>query len=306
MTGADDRIFDRAAAWHLAGQREDMDWDDFTAWLEADPRHRSAYEEIALADAALAEYRGELAGIGEVEKNGAAGKRRLWLGGALAASLAAVVAVSQITVPASQTIASGDEPRTVALENGSVVLGPHSRLTVTGRHGEQLALEGGAYFSVRHNPARTLVVRAGSLEIHDVGTVFDLQTGGDAVRLEVSEGQVDVRGEALGSPIGLIAGQQMLFDPAHHVAKVARVSPQDVGEWREDRLTYDAAPLSLVAADLARYAEVSVSVPPPLAARRFSGTLSIHDGDSAVRDLAQLMGLEISRRDGTYYLGKRR
>jgi len=52
--------------------------------------------------------------------------------------------------------------------------------------------------------------------------------------------------------------------------------------------------------DLARYAGVSVTVPSPLAGRRFSGTLSIRDGDSAVRDLAQLMGLALSR-DGSAY-----
>lgn len=306
MTGADNRIFDRAAAWHLAGERDDMDWDGFTAWLEADPRHRAAYEEIALADASLADYRGELASLGESGKTGATRKWSRWVGGALAASLAAVLVVSQFTGPAARTFTSGDTARTIALGSGSEAnLGPHSRLTIAGRHGEQLALEGGAYFSIRHDPARALIVRAGGLEIRDVGTRFDLQTGGDAVRVEVSEGQVEVRGEALGGPIGLIAGHRILFDPAHHLANVARVSPQDVGEWREGRLTFDASPLSLVAADLARYAGVSVSVPPPLAARRFSGTLSIHDGDSAVRDLAQLMGLELSRRDGAYHLGER-
>jgi transmembrane sensor len=307
MTGADDRIFDQAAAWHLAGESDEMDWDGFTAWLEADPRHRAAYEEIALADAALADHRSELASFAVPARTSGARKWPFWAGGALAASLAAVLVIPQLAPPAPRTFASGADPRTIALESGSqVVLGPHSRLTVAGRHGEQLALEGGGYFTVRHDPARSLTVSAGGLEIRDVGTRFDLQTGGGAVRVEVSEGQVEVRGEALGNPVGLAAGHRLLFDPAHRLAKVAPVSPQDVGEWREDRLTYDAAPLSLVAADLARYAGVSVSVPPPLAARRFSGTLSIHDGDSAVRDLAQLMGLDLSRRNGAYRLGERR
>ena len=39
--------------WHLASCRDDMDWDGFTLWLEADPRHRAHYDEITLTDAAL-------------------------------------------------------------------------------------------------------------------------------------------------------------------------------------------------------------------------------------------------------------
>lgn len=307
MTGADDTIFDQAAAWHLAGERDDMDWDGFTTWLEADPRHGAAYDEISLADAAVAYHRGELAPFAAPTEARSARKWPVWASGALAASLAAMLAVPQLIAPATQTFASGAEPLSVALGNGSqAILAPHSHLTVTGRNGGQLVLEGGAYFTVRHDPARALAVRVGDLEVRDVGTHFDLQATQGVVRIAVSQGQVEVRGEALSDPIPLAAGQRMVFDPTNHLAKVARISPQGVGEWRQDRLTYDAEPLSLVAADLARYAGVSISVPPPLAGRRFSGTLSIHDGDSAVRDLAQLMGLDLSGRAGVYRLGERR
>lgn len=307
MTGANDDIFDQAVAWHLASEREDMDWPGFTAWLEADPHHRAAYDEIALADAALADHRGELASLRAPEEATRARKWPLWAGGALAASLAAVLVAPQLTRPTTRTISSGSAPQTVALGDGSeVILGPHSQLTVAGRNEDRLALEGGGYFSIRHDPTRAFTVSVGGVEVRDLGTRFDLQTDGGAVRAEVSQGQVEVRGEALDAPVNLVAGQSILVDPRQRLAMVAKVAAQDVGEWREGRLTYDAAPLSLVAADLARYAGVSVSVPPPLAARRFSGTLSIHDGDSAVRDLAQLMGLDLSRRDSAYRLGERR
>jgi transmembrane sensor len=117
---------------------------------------------------------------------------------------------------------------------------------------------------------------------------------------------VELRGDALGQPIDLAAGRRILFDPARRLATVTPVSPEAVGEWRQGRLTFDAAPLSLVAADLARYASVSVAVPTSLANRRFSGTLSIQDGDTAVRDLAQLMGLELSGGRGSYRLAEAR
>ena len=44
------RIEEEAAAWQVASVNDDMDWDGFTRWLEADPRHRRAFDEAALAD----------------------------------------------------------------------------------------------------------------------------------------------------------------------------------------------------------------------------------------------------------------
>jgi hypothetical protein len=52
MTGQSYSI-DEAALWHVASARDDMDWDAFTLWLEADPDHRARFEEIAQADAVM-------------------------------------------------------------------------------------------------------------------------------------------------------------------------------------------------------------------------------------------------------------
>jgi len=312
MNGADERIFEQAADWHLASAGEHADWDAFTCWLEVEPRHRIAYEEIALADAALDDHRfepAEFANDADIVTSHprVARKWPLWTGGALAATLAAILVVPQLTNPTPRTFTSGDSMQAVTLDDGSqVVLGPHSQLTVAGRDGQQLALQGGAYFAIRHNPSREMTIAAGGLKIGDIGTRFEVQANGDAVRVEVSEGQVELTGDALDKAVELVAGRRMLFDPALNLATVAPVSGSDVGEWRQGRLSYDAAPLSLVAADLSRYAGISVTVPAPLGGRRFSGTLSIHDGDSAVRDLAQLMGLDVSRGAGAYRLGQRR
>jgi transmembrane sensor len=307
MTGAEERVIAEAAAWHVASGRDDMDWDEFTMWLAADPGHRAVYEEIALTDAALVSHRERLAPLvlelAEASPRPIRRKWPLWTGGAIAATLVAILAVPQFMVAQPETFATGAARQTIALGDGSsIVLAPHSRLTLSGRHKDQLALEGGAYFDIRHDPQRPLAIRAKELEIGDIGTRFEVQTNGRAVRVEVAQGQVEVRGDALGQPVELAAGRRILFDPAHGLATIAAVAASDVGEWREGRLSYDAAPLSLVASDLARYAGVAVAVPPALSGRRFSGTLSINDGNSAVRDLAQLMGLGLSRDAGAYRL----
>jgi transmembrane sensor len=305
MTGVNDQILQQAADWHVASERDDMDWDAFTSWLEADPSHRTAYEETALADAALVEHRVRLAPALQEAKVASLRRWPVWAGGAVAASLVALLAIPQMMTPEPRSFSSGAEARQIALSGGSqVVLAPHSRLTIAGRDGTELALEGGALFSIRHDPDRTLSIAASGLKIIDVGTRFEVQTGGDAVRVEVGEGEVELHGDALGKPVRLPAGRRMLFDPAHKLATLSRISARDVGEWREGRLSYDAAPLSLVVADLARYAGVTVTVPAPLAGRRFSGTLSIRNGETAVRDLAQLMGLAVSHSGSAYRLAQ--
>ena len=43
-------IHEEAARWFAAQDADDMDWDGFTAWLEADPRHRQAFDAVALLD----------------------------------------------------------------------------------------------------------------------------------------------------------------------------------------------------------------------------------------------------------------
>ena len=230
MTGADETIIAEATAWHLASEREAMDWSGFTAWLEADPRHRTVYDEVALTDAALEHHRDALAPLDE--DVAAAPRRRwpFWVGGALAASLAAVLVVPQLAAPAERTYATGATAQTIALADGSlVVLGPRSELTVAGRHGERLALRGGAYFEIRHVPDRAMAISAGGLQVTDIGTRFEIQSVGNSVRVEVAEGRLEVRGDALAAPVELTGGRRILFDPANRLATVGPISPQDVG-----------------------------------------------------------------------------
>lgn len=315
MTTQHDTIFERAIAWHLASERDDMDWDGFTAWLEADPRHAAAYDEIALSDAALADHADVLdeafadadrvpaAANDDAPLPSKAGLRRWvpWAGGALAASLVALAVTPQLGGPEAQTYTTTGGSQLVALEDGSQIeLAPHSKLTVDGPQQEKLALEGGAWFDIRHDPSRPMTITAGSIAISDIGTSFDIQASGDQVRVEVADGEVSVSGQALAQPVRLVAGRGFHYDGKAGTAQTRSVGQGDFGEWREGRLSYDNAPLALVAADLARYAGVEIKLAQGLDARRFSGTLALGDGKAAVQDLAQLMGLALVA-DGVGY-----
>lgn len=297
-----DRIIEEAATWHVASSDDAMDWDGFTAWLEADPRHRAAYDQIALTDAAVIDHRETLADVARppLAATTRSRPRLAWAGGAIAAALVAMIAVPQFLRDPATVFATAGASREIAFVDGThIVLAPHSRLEARERN-TRLALDGGAWFEVPHDPSRRMEITAGPITISDIGTEFDVQTSDATVRVAVAEGQVSASAAALDRPLIVATGQALAFDGQAGTATLRRVTPSTVGSWRSAQLSFTDAPLSLVVADLERYAGVHVAIPKSLRSRRFSGSLNIRDGPAAARDLAGLMGLAL-RRVGSGY-----
>lgn len=304
-----DGIMDEAAVWHARTASDAMDWAGFTAWLERDPRHRQAYDEIALADAILSHHAQSLNTEGTVAANPprvgkVAWGWRVWGRVAVAASLIATVAGPLIFGDPQATYTTGSAGQPVVLADGSrIMLAPHSRMTVDAKQ-TRIALDGGAYFSIRHDPGRALTVAAGGVEITDIGTAFDVQSDKEAVRIGVASGQIAVTSNLLEQPVTLRQGSALTFDAMRHTATVRKLATGEAGSWQSGRLTYVDAPLSLVVHDLRRYAGLSVTLAAGLEDRRFSGTLALGNGQSAVRDLAQLVGLELHAAGSGYRLDR--
>lgn len=297
----EDSVIEAAVAWHAGQMHDDFDWDGFTLWLEADPRHRLAFDEIASLDDAVEQYRDRIAPLlagDEVEQPQAAAARRSvrwrgWAGGAIAAALVAAVALPVVLRDAAidYHTATG-ETRVIALANGvHVQLASGSHLTVADRKAQEIKLAGAAWFDVSHDPARTLTIRAGPYRITDIGTKFDVSTATGGVKVAVAKGSLWVSEGGLVAPVQLKEGQHLLASPAIGVAEVSAVAPENVASWRKGRLIYQDVPLSLVAAEVSRYAGHKVVADPAVAARRFSGVLPIGDGSALVSNLAQFANL---------------
>lgn len=294
----DERLFDEALAWQGALEADDADWDGYTAWLEADPRHREAFDAVALTDRIVADHRYLLRDVLPVAADDPVPARRAprrWLTGAAAAAVAVAVALPMLTTAAADmTYATGAAPRHVALAGGIVVdLGPRSTLIAKAGDTSRLELTGGeAYFDVAHDPARTLAIQAGRYSISDIGTRFGINLSAGRVLVGVADGQVTVDPLGAASPVPVAAGQQFSAPlGADGRASVRDIATGDIGSWRQGRLSYGNAPLDVVAADISRYLEKTVDVDPALADRRFSGVLTIGDGSRLLPTLAQVMGL---------------
>lgn len=303
----DDGIMRQALAWHAAQQLGDADWDGFASWLESDQAHRSAYDAVALIDDAACRHRNLLAQIFPDQMAGGANAqplqggsrwRRWWpaIGLGVAAAMALVVAVPTFffdDAPAPVSYSTGPgQVRSIALADGShVELAAASRLVVSGRRQDDMRLDGAAYFSIVHDANRSLVIHAGDYDVRDIGTRFEVTTGNGVLKVAVAQGQLSVTSGALARAVRLRGGQRLLLAEQQGTAEVADVMARDVGAWREGRLVYQDAPLSLVSADISRYVGRPVVADPAIAARRFSGVLTIGDGSGLVGNLQQFMGL---------------
>ena len=298
-------IDEEAARWHLAQADDGMDWHGFTLWLEADPRHREAYQAIAMLDARIDEARPALARLVPVEPERAPRRAFGWVGwGAAGAAVAAALALTFAHFPAAppsapaQTAyrAPAGKVRIVQLAGGiSAAVAPGSVLHVASRDAPML-LEGSAFFDVRHDDAHPLVIKAGDFEIRDVGTRFEVMSGSNMIRVAVSEGRVAVRSRGPARDLEVSAGQVLTFD-ADGRSDLRPVRGASVASWRRGTLIYDDVPLGLVAADISRYVGKPVEVDPGVARRRFSGVIAPGNREAMAATLTELTGLH-ARTDG--------
>jgi transmembrane sensor len=303
------RIEQEAVGW-LARQHDDaMDWDGFTAWLEADPRHRETFDAVALLDSDLDRHAATIFPLEQDnEPQPAPGKFRwaAWSGGGAIAAALALVFFVQRPEPAArptQFATVAGETKQLRLADGTrIALAPASSLSVADN---RLALAGTAYFDVPHRDGRTLTITAGDFVISDVGTRFAVSNDSDQVRVDMTDGVVMVRSAKLATPIRLTAGRSMIATNATGSVSLGSVLPDEVAGWRSGELRFDHAPLAVVVRELSRYSGAKVSVDPAIAERQFSGVITIRNGTSPARSLAQIMALNARPVDGGVRLESR-
>ncbi|MES3098472.1 FecR family protein [Sphingomonas faeni] len=308
---------DAAAAWHARIDASDMDWAGFGDWLAADPSHRTAYDSVALLDAEIGAAAPAIAALLPANDDYstdappvARPTRWRWAaagtGGALAAGLALLLVAPTVTDTAQTYATSAGDTRAVTLADGSAMqLDRGSRVLVSGGKTPLIELtDGAASFSVRHDPSRILIVRAGGYDIRDVGTRFAVTNARGQISVAVAEGSVSVAPhDPDGSvPTTLVAGQRLDIDPSAGIAQRRIVAPAAVADWSDGRLSYDGAPLPLVVADISRYANAPLVVDPSAAGLRFSGVLTIGDGSRLLDQLRAVLPLRLRRADGVVHL----
>jgi transmembrane sensor len=325
---SDDSISHRRAAeaaeWLISLRNEEPTAEHVAKWLEwsqADPANLEAFERaesLSLSLVALSRRRKE-ALLRRVMPDAAPRAARP-RGRLLALALAAGIGVAAIGLalwsrvdrqPLNVTyVTAKAENRSLELPDGSkMVLGAGTRVDVDYSERQRLVVlrDGEAFFDVAEQAGRPFLVRAGTMHLTDIGTRFDVRKSGEHVTVTVSEGIVDVRDENTGAtaaipeqaglskkPIRLRAGERVTIAAPATVPVLTHVDVAAAPSWQRGRLDFHDEPLSVVIANVNRYAASEiVIVDPSVSEMRFTGTVFHDRVDDWLTGTAHLFGLQV-------------
>jgi transmembrane sensor len=269
----EERIERVAADWLIRRDRglTAAEQDEFFQWLAADPRHgewfsrhQRTWKEFNL----LAQWRPEHSAEPNPDllaKPRARARRLAWIAPLAVAAALAVAFFSwrefRATFPDAPTTVMA-ELATRVLEDGSTVeLRGDSEISVNFTRAERRValVRGEAFFTVAKNAARPFVVRANGVDVHAVGTAFNVRLDPQAVEVLVTEGTVRVTpplrsdGET-GPELPLVEARHRAIVPTQPSAppQVVAVSEEDVARalaWQPRLLDFESTPLAQVVAE---------------------------------------------------------
>ncbi|WP_109808097.1 FecR family protein [Sphingosinithalassobacter portus] len=304
----DARIEEQAAAWAVrTGDPAFEDWEGFTAWLERDPAHARAYDRVAsgVADAVASEPPVRITDTDEVATPARhASTRRWFVGGAIAASLAiAGIGFWQSSDGGYAIETASGETRTIPLtDGGQIVLAGDSRVALNHDDPRSATLDRGqALFVIRHDDTKPFRVTVGDAHLVDLGTVFDVTNGDGGLRVAVAEGAVAYNPQK--DNVRLDPGDVLTTRAGSPGYAVSQVPADQVGEWREGRLTFRDARLRDVAADLSRMTGIAFTVSTSAADKRISGSVRTADIREDPEMLGALLGIALTRTGDTWVIG---
>ncbi len=296
---------DQAALWlakRTGGSFGANDARKLDDWLNADRRHRRAFDELRVLYAQLESPAQRLAAKAPFSRKLAVRLRpRLgWLVPP-AAAIAVFLGVCwlnpsliqnwQADIVTHQEIVSN-----IVLPDGSLArLGADTAVGLDFNDGRRHVrlLRGEAYFEVRHGEPGTFTVTAGGDEVRDIGTKFNVDMGIAETDVVVSEGAVAVLGSNDSEPVILREGNQVTLAGG----RVGRIAATDTGlalAWMSGRLVVQGARVADVVRALERHSPRPIVVRGRLADRRISGTFPLTDVDASLETIAQAVDATVT------------
>ncbi len=226
------------------------------------------------------------------------GKRRLRVGtvfGGLALGAAAAVWMINPVLSQQEGVTQVGQQTRLVLDDGSQVLlntGTAIQFSNRLRSREAKLVHGEALFTVAHSTLRPFQLRAGSAEIHDIGTQFSVRLVDPAIDVAVLEGEVTVQLQGQGAFIPLLAGQAVRTDG---VRVFQRPLVGALVAWKDQRLDFNHTPLSEVVRELQRYRTTPIVLADARAGEaRISGGFSSADPDKLLRTMPFVAPVKVS------------
>src|SRR5450432_4003510 len=186
-------------------------------------------------------------------------------------------------------------------DNSVLHLNTDSAVTIRYGKTERLVMltSGQANFEVAHEPDREFRVFAGSAEVVDLGTQFDVRLEHDSTVVTVVEGRVAVRpsNSSQNHPprfVELSADQQIRVTEGGGPATPVAVDAQRTTAWLHRQIAFDHEPLERVAAEYNRYASKPIEIATPaLRNLQISGVFATNDPEAFIAFLRSLKGVRV-------------
>ncbi len=308
------------------------------AWLAAEPRHRAAYAELAAAWKSLdrlAEYprNDDAPADPDFFTRRHPRPHASWL----ALGAAAAVILTSILWLSSGSFTTRDSTAVVAAANPSNLRRLPDGSLVELRSGSEIIEEfgatersvrlvhGEAFFSVKKDPQRPFVVRAGAVSVRAVGTAFNVRLAPSAVEVLVAEGIVRLNppteSATAPAPAGasdtathLTAGQRVIVPiaalPAATAPVVETVSASELERalaWQDNNLIFESTPLAEAVRHFnRRNVRQLVVAHAEVDSLRISGRFRSDNLDGFLELLESSLNVAVTRRGDEIELGGRR
>ncbi|MGC4009716.1 MAG: FecR family protein [Pseudomonas sp.] len=289
-----DEAIERLVRLHSgsAGAAERM---DFLRWRGLSAEHERAAREAEALWGALPETH-----HAEDYRRRARRPRRL-----LALAAAACVAAIAVTIALPEPLAGlysdyatrTGERRMLELADGSRVwLNSDSALSVDfSAQQRRLYLHSGeALFEVAKDAARPFIVEAKGGEVRAVGTRFDVDSRGPQVRVDVTEGVVQVN-SAGSAPVRLSAGERLSYRERVAPDPVQPLDLSSASAWQRGKLIFNQRPLGEVLDELERYVPGRIVLTDSaLRQHKVSGVFDLKDPDALLKTLERLQPVKVT------------
>ncbi|OWP48668.1 FecR family protein [Pseudomonas nitroreducens] len=268
---------------------------DFLRWRGLSVEHERAAREAEALWGALPETR-----HAEDYRRRVRRPRR-WLALAASACVAAIAVTIVLPEPLAALYADyatrTGERRMLELADGSRVwLNSDSALSVDfGPQQRRLRLHSGeALFEVAKDAARPFIVEARGGEVRAVGTRFDVDSRGPQVRVDVTEGVVQVN-SAGSAPVRLSAGERLSYREAAAPEPVQPLDLSSASAWQRGKLIFNQRPLGEVLDELERYLPGRILLTDgALRQHKVSGVFDLKDPDALLKTLERLQPVTVT------------
>lgn len=306
-----------ASVWFARLQAGDVSEEElarFKAWYQASQEHARAYDRMRVLWAMLEAPAQRVQAKVEAEQAQAAplsmaGKRPY-----TRRFLAAFALVLAVAVPLSHQFpilyqnwqsdyhTAPGERLTVALDDGSrITLNTDTALSVEFSADQRRIrlLRGEGYFDVAPNKSRPFIVASGTARARAVGTAFSVRNSGDALRVAVSEGTVEVSAGNSDEAVRVYLNQQV----AYRQGRLGPVMSADMLEalaWQRGQLIFNRQPLPEVIDEVNRYRRGRILLlNPALKGHIVSGVFDTTDPNAAldgIKATLKIRSLRLSER----------